>query len=49
MQSGSRVPPDFSIGYKTDVEEGGGNGLVFALVLAVGAFLVWLKRSAKRR
>jgi hypothetical protein len=52
MQSGAQIPPDFSIGFGTEVEERGVNVVVlvvFALVLAVVLYLAQRKRKAKKR
>ena len=50
MQSASQVPPDFSIGYGSELEEQGVNLaalVVFALVIAVVVYLV--QRKGKKR
>lgn len=55
MQSGSQIPPDFSIGYGTEVEEGVGWPAIAAfLVICSALFIVaWLsyrrRKSGKKR
>ncbi|HVG72913.1 MAG TPA: hypothetical protein VM819_18500 [Vicinamibacterales bacterium] len=51
MQSGSQIPPDFSIGYGTEIEESGGwpnLGLVI-LTLVVAAFYLVRRRKAGKK
>ena len=56
MQSGSQIPPDFSIGYGTEVEEGVGVGwpdiaafLAVCSPLLIVAWLSYRKRKAGKK